>query len=258
MEWTITGSAFETSPEWSEGDITSVSGIFSKTLGTYYLAYTIGDAGIGTSSSKAPQGPYIDYSKIIDKDAAGFNYVREPFLIQSGLSFYLFFETDQGIYGTALTVPRNLAPSLKGDLFKIAGTDFKGIYVFRKESDDYYMFGTIGDDAQSQIYMGRAEDIEGPYLDKEGNDLSGSQGTLLVEADAQNGYESPGHVGGIFTDRYEMEWIMYHASDINKPELSSGASRRPLMLSPIEWDEDGWPAAVIKAKGGWNSPKFEF
>ncbi|MBL7112287.1 MAG: family 43 glycosylhydrolase [Bacteroidales bacterium] len=258
MEWTITGEAFETSPEWAEGSITSVSGIFSKTLGTYYMAFTIGDDGIGISSSKAPQGPYYDYGKLIDKDAGGFDFVREPFLIQTGLSFYLFFETDQGIYGTELTIGRNVAPVLKGDLFKIAGTNFDAVYVFRKESDDYYIFGTVGDESQSKIYMGRSIDIKGPYLDQDGNDLTESQGTLLLEEDAQNGFEAPGHVGGIFTDKYDNDWIMYHAVDIDKPELSSGADRRPLMLSPIVWDENGWPAEVIKAKGGWNSPKFEF
>jgi arabinan endo-1,5-alpha-L-arabinosidase len=258
MEWTITGEAFETSPDWAEGSITSVSGIFSKTLGTYYLAYMIGDAGIGTSYSKAPQGPYTDYGKIIDKDAGGFEYVSEPFLIQTGLDFYLFFNTDRGVYGTELTIKRNTAPVLSGDLFKITGPDFRAVYVFRKASDSYYLFGTIGEDGQSEICMGRGTDIEGPYLDKEGNDLMTGGGTLLLEADPENGFESPGHAGGIFTDKYDKDWILYQATDINKPELLSGADRRPMMLSPIQWDEEGWPAQVIKAKGNWNSPKFEY
>jgi arabinan endo-1,5-alpha-L-arabinosidase len=258
MEWDLTGEAFESGPEWANGTFESVSGIFSKTLGTYYMAYAAGDQGIGTSASKAPQGPYSDYGMIIDKDLTGSEYVREPFLIQSGLNFYLFFETDQGVFGTELTIIRNSAPLLKGDIFKIAGTDIGAVYILRKASDSYYLFGTVENADQSEIVLGRATDIRGPYLDKAGNDLLTGQGTLLLEADPQNGFEAAGHVGGVFTDRYDKDWIMYQAVDAGKPELSSGADRRPLMLSPIEWDEDGWPAEVVQAKGGWNTPKFEF
>lgn len=258
MSWTLTGQAFNTRPEWAEGKLTSVSGIFSKTLGNYYLCYVIGDKGIGAADSKAPQGPYNDYGKLIDKDSQGFEFCREPFLIQSGLEFYLFFETEQGVYGTQLEIKRNIAPSLKGELFKIAGTDFTGVYIFRKSSDDFYFFGTVEDDDISEIFIGRASDIKGPYLDRDGNDLMNSKGTLLVEISAGENLAFPGHVGGIFSDFEEKDWILFQVTDIQKPFLSSGADRKPLVLSRIDWDENGWPGNVIVVKGGWNSPRFVF
>jgi len=257
MSWSIAGEAFSIRPSWDEGKISSVSCVFSKTMSTYYMFYTIGESGIGSAYSKAPQGPYTDYGKLFDKDMMGFEYCHEPYIIQSGINFYLFFETEDGIYGQELTIARNTAPVLKGDKFKVAGTGITGVYIFRKSSESFYLFGTVGDDQDSDIYMGRASSIKGPYLDQQGNDLMTSQGTLLVSGNTEGGFEAPGHVGGVFTDMEENEWIMYQATDIAKPLLSSGAARRPLMLSPIEWDDDGWPASVIQVKGGWNTPKFE-
>jgi arabinan endo-1,5-alpha-L-arabinosidase len=257
MNWNISGQAFRTRPEWNEGKISSVSCVFSKTLGTYYMFYQIGDAGIGSASAKAPQGPYTDYGKLIDKDMLGSEYCHEPFLIQSGLSFYLFYETEEGIWGQELTIVRNTPPTLKGSAFKIAGTGITGIYVFRKSSDSFYLFGTVGDDLDSEIYIARASNIKGPYLDKDGNDLMTSQGTLLVSGDTEGGFEAPGHVGGVFTDREDYEWILFQATDISKTTISSGETRRPLILSRIEWDDTGWPAALIQVKGGWNTPKFK-
>lgn len=256
MSWNLSGEAFKTRPDWDEGKISSVSCVFSKTLGTYYMFYMIGEAGIGSASAKAPQGPYTDYGKLFDKDMMGFDYCHEPFIIQSGLSFYLFFETEDGIYGQELTIIRNTPPALKGDVFKIAGTGITGVYIFRKSSNSFYLFGTVGDEDYSEIYVGQASNIKGPYLDKDGNDLMTSQGTLLVSGNTDGGYEAPGHVGGIFTDGEDKEWILFQATDISKPTLSSGTSRRPLMLNRIDWDENGWPAVVINVKGGWNTPKF--
>ena len=64
MAWNFNGEAFESAPAWGEGKVTSVGVEFSKTLGTYYMFYTLGDAGIGVAYSKAPQGPYVDLSLI--------------------------------------------------------------------------------------------------------------------------------------------------------------------------------------------------
>lgn len=257
MSWNLSGEAFATRPVWDEGKISSISCVFSKTLSTYYMFYMIGEAGIGSASAKAPQGPYTDYGKLFDKDMMGFQYCHEPYIIQSGINFYLFFETEDGIYGQELTIARNVAPVLKGEKFKIAGTGITGVYILRKSSESFYLFGTVGDEQDSEIYVGRATSIKGPFLDKDGNDLLTSQGTLLVSGSTDGGFEAPGHVGGVFTDKLENDWILYQATDISKPLLSSGALRRPLLLSSIEWDEDGWPASVIQMKGGWNTPKFD-
>ncbi len=256
MSWSLSGEAFAERPVWAEGTIASVSGIFSKTLGTYYLAYTIGDAGIGIAYSKAPQGPYIDYGKIIDPASPGFAACKEPFFIQAGLKFYIFFETPDGIYGVEMSVIRNNAPSVKGLPFRIAGPEFSGIYIYRKSSTSYYFFGNSETDGNTGIKIAQASDISGPYLDKEGNDILNGNGTQLVTGSASGGFFSPSHVGGIFTDFENKEWIIYQVTDPSKPLLSSGSERHPLMLNKIEWDELGWPVTPIQSAQGWQKPKY--
>lgn len=257
MTWNFNGEAFAEVPDWGEGHITSVAVEFSKTLGTYFLFYAMGESGIGVAHSRAPQGPYVDYGKLFDADSLGFQFVHEPFFIQTGLDFYLFFETDQGVFGTELNIRRNTKPALQGTHFRIAGTEYSGVYIFRMDSDDYYCFGTVGNEVSSEVYMGRATDIEGPYLDQDGNSLEDNAGTLVIRAGDGN-LTAPGHVGGIFTDKDGKNWIMYQATDMDRPELSTGTERRPLILNLVEWDANGWPAGVVEASSGWTAPRFVF
>jgi arabinan endo-1,5-alpha-L-arabinosidase len=258
MNWSLSGEAFTTKkPTWAMGPITSVSGIFSKTLGSYYLAYTIGDEGIGIGYSKTPQGPYSDYGKIIDPESIGMTYCRHPYFIQAGIKFYMFFESSDGIYGTEMNIIRNVPPAIKGDVFKIAGTDFTGIYIFRKEADECYFYGTSGQGDAASIKIAKASDIKGPYLDKDGNNiLNNGSGTQLVAGNAEESFVAPSHVGGIFTDYEGSEWIVYQVTDTRMPTLAGGAERHPVMLSRLDLDDQGWPVTVITIKGGWHQPKF--
>lgn len=258
MTWSLSGEAFQSGkPTWAMGPIASVSGIFAKTLGTYYLTYTIGDEGIGIAFSKTPQGPYSDYGKIIDPAVIGMTYCRNPYFIQAGLKFYMFFENTDGIYGTEMNVIKNAPPAVKGDVFKIAGTDFTGTYIFRKEAEEYYFFGTSGEGDAAGIKIAKSSDIKGPYLDRDGNNiLNNGSGTELVAGNAAENFIAPSHVGGIFLDYEGAEWILYQVTDTRIPTLASGSERHPIMLSRLDLDDQGWPVTVIRAEGGWHQPKF--
>lgn len=255
MNWSLSGEAFTAIPSWAEGPVTAVSGLFAKTLSTYYLAYTL-DNSIGIAYSKAPQGPYIDFGKVLDPAELDLEYCRHPLFIQAGLKFYMFFESSDGIYGMEMNVVRNATPSPKGSIFKIAGSGFTGVQIYRKASDDVYFFATFGSGNEALIKVARAENILGPYLDKNGNDVLSGNGTDLILSKTGSDFMAPSQVGGIFTDYENREWILYQVTDVNKPILSTGAERHPMMLNRISWDEDGWPAAIIEATKGWQKPKF--
>jgi arabinan endo-1,5-alpha-L-arabinosidase len=255
MSWSLTGEAFPTKPVWAGGDITSVSALFAKTLSTYYLAYTLSD-GIGIAYSKAPQGPYIDYGEILNPNSLGIDFCREPVFIQAGLKFYIFFESGDGIYGAEMNVVKNSSPTLKGSIFRIAGTGFKGVHIYRKASDDYYFFATSGEGNNTSIKMARATAVNGPYLDKDGNDVLNGNGTELLIAKPGNDIVTPSQIGGIFSDYQGDDWILYQVTDATKPVLSTGQDRHPMMLNKIIWDSEGWPTAVIEASKGWQKPKF--
>ena len=53
-------------------------------------------------------------------------------------------------------------------------------------------------------------------------------------------FAGPGHNAEIITDDEGTDWFLYHAIPKKNPLLDNGASRRPLMLDKLEW-EDGWP-----------------
>lgn len=256
MSWSISNEAFADRPIWAEGRVSSVSGLFSKTLGTYYLAYIIGDAGIGLAYSRAPQGPYIDYGQLINPVDLGFTTCNEPFLIQAGLKFYIFFKTESGVYGSEMTVVKNSVPVLKGSLFKIAGTGFSESIIVRKSADSYYFFGTYGTDGETSIRMARSNIITGPYLDQNGSSIVDGAGTELVTGDPESVYDSPSSIGGVFSDFEGKDWIVYQVTETNKPFLAAGGERHPMMLNRIDWNEGGWPEVVIMAMGGWQKPKY--
>ncbi len=258
MSWSYTGEAFLSKPDWAEAPVTSVSGLFAKTLGLYFISYTLGDEGIGIAWAKAPQGPYTDYGRLFPVDSLGFDYCHHPFLIQSGLSFFLFYETEDGVFGTQLNLSKSNPPSLSGDPFQILGTGYTGIHINRASSTSFTIFATVGYEDASTVVMAQASSIQGPYLDKSGNDLSeNGNGTPVIEGDVTNGYVAPGHVGGVFADYEGTLWILYQAMNIDKPLLSSGSERRPVMLHKLNLDGEGWPAEVVTSTPGWMTPKYK-
>ncbi len=59
IDWSLISQAeaFLEKPGWAEGNITSVTGVFSKSLGMYYLFYKLGDSGLGVAVQRVPRGP---------------------------------------------------------------------------------------------------------------------------------------------------------------------------------------------------------
>jgi arabinan endo-1,5-alpha-L-arabinosidase len=81
------------------------------------------------------------------------------------------------------------------------------------------------------IRIGRADRIEGPYRDRQGNDMRRGGGSLLQATSRR--YMGPGGQEPVKTSKGEM--LAYHYYDGG----DGGASK--LQFSPIGWTEDGWP-----------------
>lgn len=80
--------------------------------------------------------------------------------------------------------------------------------------------------------MGRSDDLLGPYVDDLGRDLRCGGGTAVP---VRNGdWVGPGH-NAVVTDDAGVDWIVYHAIDPARPNLRSGATRRPVLIDPIDW-----------------------
>ncbi len=68
----------------------------------------------------------------------------------------------------------------------------------------------------------------------------GELSSLFLEGDGIK-FVGPGHNAEIMVDDNEDEWFLYHAVELTDPYLNGGATRRPLMLDKIHWDEEAWP-----------------
>jgi beta-xylosidase len=255
MSWDQRGEALKNTPSWSASLITAISAGFAKTKGTYYLFYELGNDGIGMGSSKAPQGPFVDYGLLINAASTGLAKCTKPFFFAFGSKSYLFFQGGDGVYGQELTLGKTEIAQLKGDKFKVTGPAIESINLF-KIGDYYYLFGAIEDGDASRLTLARAEDVTGPFLDKNGNNLLSGEGTLLLKGDPVKGFVAVNHIAGIFEDANNDFWVAHQATDVDMPVLSSGAPRHPLVISRIELDESGWPTKVFEATKGWNYPKF--
>lgn len=83
--------------------------------------------------------------------------------------------------------------------------------------------------------MGRAEKLEGPYLDRDGNRLLDNHFSTLIQSDER--WKGTGHNSEVITDDNGDDWILYHSYDAQNPE-----SGRVTLLDRLNWDEDGWPS----------------
>jgi arabinan endo-1,5-alpha-L-arabinosidase len=81
------------------------------------------------------------------------------------------------------------------------------------------------------IRVGRAERIEGPYVDRDGKAMLEGGGTLMLATTGQ--FIGPGGQEPVNASKGEM--LVYHYYD----GADAGASK--LAFSPLRWSTDGWP-----------------
>lgn len=250
-KWEYVTDAFTVRPAWKTAggiwapDVTFINSKYYM----YYSVSTWGDAnpGIGLAKADLPYGPFVDQGKVLDSQSSGVANSIDPFFIQIGTGrnkkSYLFWGSFQGIYGTELSADLE-API--GAKFKIAGNAFEATYILERNGY-YYFFGSSGsccEGAQSQYHVSvaRATDIKGPYLSREGKQIlnDGQEGTLFLSGNPELGWVGPGHNAEIITDDRGNDFFIYHAIEVKNPLLPGGATRRPLMMDHIVWENE-WP-----------------
>ncbi|GGZ23814.1 extracellular endo-alpha-(1-_5)-L-arabinanase 1 [Echinicola pacifica] len=111
-------------------------------------------------------------------------------------------------------------------------------FIFKK-NNFYYLFISFdlccrGAESTYKIMVGRSEKIQGPYLDKEGNNLYNGGGSLLLEGNEDwfgLGHNSAYHFEG-------KDYLIFHGYDAHE-------GGKPKLLSrQIQWDDAGWPSIV--------------
>lgn len=243
-EWEYVGEAFNEKPTWKmPGGLWAPD--IAKYKGKYYLYYSVsiwGDTnpGIGVAVSDNPEGPFQDQGKLFTSEEIGVANSIDPYFMLDDGKPYLFWGSFHGIYGVELAED---GLSIKGEKFQIAGDAYEAPYIIKRDGY-YYFFGSMGSCCEGEnstyhVAVGRSKTLKGPYQDKTGKDILSNGGTVILQGNKDGSFVGPGH-NAIVTDDEGTDWIIYHAIEKEDPLLWTGASRRPLMIDPLIWEE-GWP-----------------
>jgi arabinan endo-1,5-alpha-L-arabinosidase len=111
----------------------------------------------------------------------------------------------------------------------------EGPFIFKKNGY-YYLFVSWdyccrGEKSDYKVVVGRSDKVTGPYLDKNGVDLTKNGGTLVVQGDNKEWFGA-GHNSAYTFDG--KDYIIYHGYD------AKDRGRSKLIINEIKWI-DGWP-----------------
>jgi len=259
VEWEHVGEAFDEQPGWKSPAFVWAPHIqrFDDTYALYYSlsVWDDPDPGIGVATSGRPQGPFTDHGKLFTSSEIGVDNSIDPYVhVRDGIP-YLFWGSFNGISGVQLTADGR---ALDGEPFPVAGDTFEAPYIVERDGA-YWLFLSRGSCCEGEfstyeVVVGRADSLEGPYLDREGTDLRESDGTLVLSGGER--FVGPGHNAVVRADD-GTDWIVYHAIDADQPYVEGGANRRVLMTDPLIWT-GGWPTVADQVPGERAQPPPEF
>lgn len=226
-------------------DVASVGGKRNLYLTLYNSAE---DSRIGVLQEYAP-GQFRYVGVLTDSNVTGIHDTIDPEVVTDPKTgkVWLFFGSVGGIHRVELNAD---GLSLKdGATYKhVAGLKieenpsrskvFEGSYLHR-HGKYWYLFVSSGNfgDSSYQLKVGRAKRLTDDFVDREGRQMKEGFATTVLRSDEGDRFFGPGHCGEIFKAKDGNEYIFYHCHDKHnrRPE------GRPLFLSPIKWDKQGWP-----------------
>ncbi|MCB0092400.1 MAG: arabinan endo-1,5-alpha-L-arabinosidase, partial [Caldilineaceae bacterium] len=107
-----------------------------------------------------------------------------------------------------------------------------------RRGEYYYLFASFdyccrGVESTYNVRVGRATEITGPYIDRQGKPMLEGGGTGVLTAYTH--WAGPGHNGIFIEDN--TYWIVYHAYDKQQIGIPK------LRIEALGWDAQGWPTA---------------
>lgn len=259
VNWEYMGDAFSTRPGWVADD----AGLWAPEIqffnDQYYLYYAAswtdlpgGGSAIGVATSHSPLGPWVDSgAPVVEPHAPDCcpgdrRWVFDPEVVEDDGQLYIFYGSYfGGISARELSAdglhsdPSTQVPITIANRYEGAEVEFHDGY--------WYLFVSATDCCRGpltgySVFVGRSEDVLGPYVDRDGASLlAGRVGGTPVLSMNGNRWVGPGH-NDVFQDFSGQWWTVYHAIDRNDPyfEGAVGFTKRPVLLDAMDW-VDGWP-----------------
>jgi arabinan endo-1,5-alpha-L-arabinosidase len=132
---------------------------------------------------------------------------------------------------------KRIAPD--SPMHSLAWNDHIEAPFIHQRGTNYHLFVNWGQcckgtNSTYEIRVGRSDKITGPYRDREGKNMIGGGGTLVLGSEGR--WIGPGHAG-IVNDGAQ-EWFSFHFYDGND------RGRPTLAVRKLSWDEQGWPVVA--------------
>ena len=253
-EWDYRGEVWPEKPAWLEEAVPGVSNLWAPELvehdGTWYLYYSASTFGsnlsviaLATNTTLDPDDPdyeWVDRGEVVASARADdFNAIDPGIIVDAeGDPWMAFGSFWSGIRMVPLAWPEGL-PSDAAEPLRLAdrGSPPNAVeapYIVEHDGD-YFLFASFDSccqalDSTYHVVVGRADQVTGPYVDREGIALLDGGGTTVLDADGDV-HVGPG--GQSVADGT----LAVHYYD----RRLDGAFQ--LALLPLTWDAEGWPTA---------------
>jgi arabinan endo-1,5-alpha-L-arabinosidase len=255
LTWTDAGSIGKGVPKWAKDALGyQPMNVWAPSISrrgeTFSLYYALSSFGLNTSAIGLMTNRSFDPSKpgegwadqglvLMSKADDDFNAI-DPFRVDlaDGRAFLSF-----GSFWSGIKL-RQLDPLtgklLREDTPTIALASRHGGAIeassILEHDGKYYLFVSFdqcckGVASTYNIRVGRADQIEGPYRDKDGKAMLDGGGSLVLDSTGR--FIGPGGQEPVKTSKGDMLAFHYYDGD------EAGVSK--LQLSPIAWTADGWP-----------------
>ncbi|MBB2923573.1 glycoside hydrolase family 43 protein [Cellulomonas cellasea] len=258
--WEYSGTIWPEIPAWLDERLPGLDNLWAPEVyehdGTYYLYYSASVFGTNTSLTALatnttldptdPDYAWVDQGEVVSSPVVGlpngatFNAIDAgivegadgtPWMAIGSFWYGIWLVELEWPSGKPVANWRETAVNI-ADRF-MPGNPIEAPYIYQHDGY-YYLFVSFdrccqGGDSTYKVAVGRATDVTGPYLDKEGRDLFGGGGSVVL--DAHGAIVGPG--GQSVADGY-LAFHYYDASNEQIPFFPT------LGIQKIAW-VDGWP-----------------
>lgn len=278
VHWRRRGRVFPGDPAWAKSVAPKFNGhIWAPDIvhhaGRYYLFYSVSSFGVNTSAIG------VTVNRTLNPDSPEYRWEDQGIVLRSipsrdlwnAIDPAVFIDDDGtpwmsfGSFWSGLKLVK-LAPSLTAlaepqewhSLAKrersvlepdaMAGpAEIEAPFIFKK-GRYYYLFVSWdkccrGADSTYKMVVGRATQVTGPYLDREGRDLAMGGGTLLLAGDAA--WAGVGH-NSVYTFDGK-DYLVFHAYE------NADHGLQKLKVAELSWDADQWPVVDPQALARFTS-----
>jgi arabinan endo-1,5-alpha-L-arabinosidase len=265
-DWKPEGRVFAGQPAWAKSVAPSFDGhIWAPDVhrhnGKFYLYYSV--SGFG----KLTSGIGVTVNKTLDRKSPDYKWEDQGLVLQSvpgrdlwnaidpnivtddqGAAWMSFGSFWSGLKLVKLdashtrlaepqewkTIAARARPAFTAD-DSGGPAEIEAPFIFKKNGY-YYLFASWGlccqkENSTYHVVVGRARDVTGPYVDKDGKDMAKGGGSLVIAGDKD--WKALGHNSAYSFDG--KDYMVLHAYE------TADRYQQKLKVLEMKWDKDGWP-----------------